>query len=127
MSNVATTSVLGYADAVMSGRVRTQRDRIFHCVVRSSQSIGRTRAEISALTDIRLSSVCGRVNELKTDEYVSELPYRKCAITHHSAKPVVISNEKSLISYLTMKKFDNDQLKLVIDNQLSFDQSGKDK
>lgn len=47
-----------------------------------------TRAELAEMLEMRLSSVCGRVNELRELGVIEELPRRRCRVTGESAHPV---------------------------------------
>lgn len=50
----------------------------------------RTRSEIARDTGMRLSSVCGRVNELVKLGFLVECPRRRCAVTGINAHPLKI-------------------------------------
>jgi hypothetical protein len=50
-----------------------------------------TRSELASMTGMRMSSVCGRVNELMAAKLVEEKTRRKCAITDEPAHPVTIT------------------------------------
>lgn len=66
MSNVTYTSLVGYREHLLSGKVASQQDRILACLFESAVPL--TRLQISRLTGIRLSSVCGRVKPLLDPE-----------------------------------------------------------
>jgi hypothetical protein len=51
-------------------------------------SHGRTRAELAARLNIRVASVCGRVNELLEAGLIVELDRRKCIETGAKAHPL---------------------------------------
>jgi hypothetical protein len=55
-------SLVGYREHVLSGKATSQCDRILACFFESAVPL--TRLQVSQLTRIRLSSVCGRVNTL---------------------------------------------------------------
>ena len=64
--DVAYTSVQAYRHAVMNGTVRTQRDKIFRWLCEytdADRGRGFTRNEIAVYSGIRLSAVCGRINQ----------------------------------------------------------------
>lgn len=47
-----------------------------------------TRAELADATGIRLSSICGRVNELRERYVIEEAPRRPCGVTRVNAHPI---------------------------------------
>ena len=65
---VKPTSRSSYYDHVMEGKAKTQRERILECLENSKPL---TRLQISDITGIRLTSVCGRVNALIENNQVS--------------------------------------------------------
>ena len=50
-----------------------------------------TRAELAEAIKMRVSSVCGRVNELLAIQTIVEAPRRKCAITGSQAHPIQLA------------------------------------
>ena len=58
---VKSTSRSSYYQHVIEGKAKTQRERILDCL-KDSKPL--TRLQISDITGIRLTSVCGRVNAL---------------------------------------------------------------
>lgn len=60
------SSLVNHREHILSGRAGTQRDRILACLFESAVPL--TRLQISHLTGIRLSSVCGRVKPLLDPE-----------------------------------------------------------
>lgn len=50
-----------------------------------------TRAELAQYLGLRVSSVCGRVNELLEQQAVVETPRRKCSVTGSSAHPLKLA------------------------------------
>ena len=60
-SGVSYTSKKAYAEITEDGTKETQAQKIYNAIKRLSRT---TRAELSAVTGLRLASVCGRVNEL---------------------------------------------------------------
>jgi predicted transcriptional regulator len=83
---VRNISIEAYEKHHASGRALTQWQKLY--VYLSTCSHPKTRAEISATTGIRLSSVCGRVKEMMQAGLLEEFPRRRCAITDEPAHPV---------------------------------------
>ena len=70
---IALTSLEAYKEAVINGTVKTQRDKIFKWLVaNTSKGKSFTRNEIAEYNDMRLSAVCGRINQLVHDGFVSD-------------------------------------------------------
>ncbi len=65
---VKPTSRSSYYQHVYKGTAKTQRERILKCLENSKPL---TRLQISDITGIRLTSVCGRVNALIENNQVS--------------------------------------------------------
>ncbi len=80
-------SIEAYQKHIDSGKQSTQWMRIYawlgHCYVKP-----RTRSELASDLGMRMSSVCGRVNELIKAGLLVEDGRRKCAITNESAHPI---------------------------------------
>ncbi len=62
------TSLVGYRTHVLSGKATSQRNQILICLFESAVPL--TRFQISQITRIRLSSVCGRINTLMKSDLV---------------------------------------------------------
>lgn len=83
---IADTSLDAYREHQDSGELGAQQKRImifFH-----TKGGEHTRSEISQLIGMRLSSVCGRVNELIKLGYLIECARRPCKVTRIQAHPV---------------------------------------
>lgn len=85
-------SIEAYRKHIDSGKAHAQWVRIY-VLLRfyfppGYEQIRRTRSELSDYTGIRLSSVCGRVNELIQAGLLTEYPRRNCQITNEPAHPV---------------------------------------
>jgi predicted ArsR family transcriptional regulator len=65
---IKATSRSSYYQHVIEGKAKTQREQILECLENSKPL---TRLQISDITGIRLTSVCGRVNALIENEQVS--------------------------------------------------------
>lgn len=65
---VAQTSLLAYY-TLDPAKMETVRDRILYTIDKAKMP---SNADIERLTGIRLSSVCGRVNELKAEGMIEE-------------------------------------------------------
>ncbi|MFM0328200.1 hypothetical protein [Paraburkholderia strydomiana] len=72
------TQLAGY-DSVTGTKRCTQKQMILNLFY--SEHLTLTRQEISDRTNLRLSSVCGRVRELLDDEALSVRGTQKCAAT----------------------------------------------
>ena len=68
MSDYTYTQLVGYRKHVLSGKATSQRNRILICLFESAVPL--TRFQISKITHIRLSSVCGRVNVLLKSDLI---------------------------------------------------------
>ena len=68
MSDYTYTQLVGYTETVLSGKATSQRNRILICLFESAVPL--TRLQISKITLIRLSSVCGRVNVLLKSDLI---------------------------------------------------------
>ena len=66
-SGVAFTSKKAYAEITVDGTKQSLRERVYD-IIKTCGPV--TRAEIEAMTGIRCSSVCGRVNELMKDNLI---------------------------------------------------------
>jgi DNA-binding MarR family transcriptional regulator len=85
---VAETSRQAYDEHRESGELGAQQRRLmlwFH-----EHQGEHTRSELARATGIRLSSICGRVNELIELGYLEEGAARKCRETNRTANPVRI-------------------------------------
>lgn len=84
--SVASTSIDNYREHRDSGKLGEQQRKImifFHL-----KGGEHTRSEIAQQTGMRLSSVCGRVNELVELGYLEDTERRSCRVTGKSAHPV---------------------------------------
>lgn len=87
-------SIQAYREHKASGAALKQWHRIYNTVRFFSIGDGITRAELEQKTGIRLSSVCGRVNELmnaKPVGLIREGNQRVCRVTKHLAHPLIIN------------------------------------
>lgn len=84
--SVADTSRDAYESHRASGELGAQQRKVmlfFH-----THGGEHTRSEVAAKVGMRLSSVCGRVNELIKLGYLVEGPRRPCRETNINAHPV---------------------------------------
>jgi hypothetical protein len=84
--SVADTSLDAYRAHRDSGELGAQQRKVmlfFHTF--GGQH---TRSELAEKIPMRLSSVCGRVNELVELGYLTEGPRRLCSVTQRNAHPV---------------------------------------
>ena len=88
--SVATTSIDAYIEHRQTGKLGCQAMEIFEFMKRHPNRDW-SRSELSEAIDIRLSSVCGRVNEM-LDAFVLEAGQkRKCQITGKTVNPVKLN------------------------------------
>lgn len=85
---VRTISIDAYHEHLKSGKALKQWQKIY-AAMKLYKPL--TRSELSDATGIRLSSVCGRVNELIEAGLVVEHERRKCTVTGRAAHPVGIA------------------------------------
>jgi DNA-binding IclR family transcriptional regulator len=83
---VATTSKLAYREHSDAGKVCAQAREILD-FIRKSRSTW-SRSELAERLGMRLSSVCGRVNELVYGGHLIHAPTRPCRITGKTVHPV---------------------------------------
>lgn len=86
---VSTTSAIAYQEHKLVGKVCRQADDILRFIVKNKRATGWSRSELAEETGIRLSSVCGRVNELIAKGRLLPAPMRKCRITGRKVNPVM--------------------------------------
>ena len=83
----STTSIQNYHEHRNSGRLGTQAQLILDFLARHPNQ-NWSRAELAEALSLRLSSVCGRVNELIEAKRLTARPERKCGITGKTITPV---------------------------------------
>ena len=85
-------SIEAYHKILASGKAASQWARIYHALLRRKEQgqHGVTRSEISSGLNMRLSSVCGRVNELINAGLIKEGDRRQCAVTKEPAHPIEV-------------------------------------
>jgi DNA-binding IclR family transcriptional regulator len=94
---VADTSRDAFRDHRDSGALGAQQLQLVRFLARHC-SHDWTRSEIATVSGMRLSSVCGRVNELVAVGVVEELPRRRCTVTGRSAHAVRLSTAQGELS-----------------------------
>ena len=87
---VRSISIAAYEKHIESGKQATQWMKIYTFL---GSQLPLTRSEISEFTGMRMSSVCGRVNELIKAGMVIELDRRNCAITTEPAHPITLTKQ----------------------------------
>lgn len=87
---VAITSAMAYQEHAAAGRVGRQAEDILRFISKHKRAAGWSRNELAEKTGIRLSSVCGRVNELLACGALVTGPMRQCLITERTINPVKI-------------------------------------
>ena len=83
----ATTSIENYKVHRSSGRLGAQAREIVEFMALHTDRDW-SRAELSEALDLRLSSVCGRVNELIQSKHLQPQQARRCQITAKTVSPV---------------------------------------
>lgn len=85
---IAETSVTNYREHRSSGRLGAQALEIVQFLAnRTDRDF--SRAEIAEILGLRLSSICGRVNELiKSDHVEQSAQTRRCQVTGKTVRPV---------------------------------------
>ena len=99
MSNVRETSIDAYHDLVASGKVKTQKDRVFHFLQVSGK--GMSRSELHELINayskgMRLSSMTARVKELIDEGLLEDIQTRKCRVTKRTVHVLNIAHNTQL-------------------------------
>ena len=87
---IAATSIVNYQQHKTSGKLGKQSSVILQ-LFKDNPYRDFSRAEVSELLSIRLSSVCGRINELMDQNYLHPEPQRKCKITNKTVSPVKLA------------------------------------
>jgi len=77
---VATTSIEAFHEHKASGKLGHQAREIVEFLALHTDRDW-SRAELSEALDLRLSSVCGRINELLHSHHIDAGPARRCQIT----------------------------------------------
>lgn len=85
----ASTSIENYHEHRRSGALGAQAQAILDFLAKHPNK-NWSRSEIERATGIRLSSVCGRINELLKEELITERPERACGVTGKTIRPVRI-------------------------------------
>lgn len=84
---IATTSIENYHAHKESGRLGKQALFLVQFIAEHTDRDW-SRAELAEQTGLRLSSVCGRVNELIHSRHVEVQPNRRCQVTGKTVSPV---------------------------------------
>lgn len=87
MSGVAQTSVENYHQHRDTGRLGKQA-RELYLFLYSHAHCDWSRTELAEALGIRLSSVCGRINELLNSQHIEESFVRQCRVTGKTVRPV---------------------------------------
>lgn len=83
----SSTSVQNYHEHRRSGKLGEQAQTILDFLV-ARPNKNYSRAELAEATGLRLSSVCGRVNELLEANHITERAKRPCLVTGKTICPV---------------------------------------
>ena len=84
-------SIEAYERHIESGKQLTQWQKIYAFL---EEHRPLTRSELSERVGIRLSSVCGRVNELLQAGLIEEYERRRCSVTKEPAHPVGLTQRE---------------------------------
>lgn len=93
--SIADTSLIAYCELENTGALDRLKKQIL-AFLSAHPDRDFSRSELEKMTGIKLSSVCGRVNELLDPikchgrVWLDELPRRKCTISGRSVNPVRI-------------------------------------
>jgi len=87
---VKQTSIDAYQEQALSGRSRTQRERILKFL--EDHQLPRNRREISIMTGISINAVCGRVNDMLYEgqlhvAYIDQDPVTRKKVEYVEPKP----------------------------------------
>lgn len=85
---IASTSIQNYREHRDSGKLGTQARAVLEFFRRLPPGKEFSRLELSRAIDMRLSSVCGRVNELVSAGFLEPAPHRKCNVSGKTVSPV---------------------------------------
>jgi hypothetical protein len=88
--SVTATSRKAYNEHKAAGKLSQQQMDILDAL---EIGFGFSRSELVEVTGIRLSSVCGRVNEMLQLGVLAELEPRRCTVTGRTVRPVVIKRK----------------------------------
>ena len=88
VAQVRDTSLEAYVEHAETGKLNEQQQTIMYFM--RFKPDGVTRNELSTGTTMRLSSVCGRVNELIKKGLLEDGPRRKCSITGKNSHVITI-------------------------------------
>lgn len=80
--SVRDTSIAAHEEIKGSGTMSKQQRAVLDLVRKHP---GKTRLELSQISGMRLSSVCGRVNELVRAKLIDDAEVRPCSLTGKSA------------------------------------------
>lgn len=83
---VAQTSIENYRAHRDTGRMARQTQQVFDGIAASRTDC--SRGELAEKLGLRLSSVCGRVNELLARGLIEEAGVRPCRVTGKTVRPV---------------------------------------
>lgn len=81
------SSFLSYQEAINTGAIGEQCQRIAEAVIEANQPV--TRRELELLTGISISSISGRVNEMVKLGILKELDLSICPITGRRVHPLI--------------------------------------
>ena len=85
--SVASTSIENYREHKATGKLGAQASEIARFMAANTDRDW-TRSELAEQMNLRLSSVCGRVNELIQSGDLTPQPHRRCQITGKTVTPV---------------------------------------
>ena len=93
----ATTSAINYREHLTSGRLGTQASQVLDFVKQLAPGQDVSRLELADAMGMRLSSVCGRVNELIAAGLLEPAPNRACRVSGKTVCPVKAKPEQEIL------------------------------
>lgn len=91
ITGVRDTSRAAYKEHAGSGKLTEQQAQLVYFLRFKPEGV--TRNEIAQGTTLRLSSVCGRVNELIKLNILTDGPRRKCTVTGINSHVVTLTQK----------------------------------
>lgn len=85
---VKQTSWATYQDIIRGGVAETQAEQVLQAI--NFQEAGVSRAELSKSLDMRINSVCGRVNELLAKEVIYVAGVSECSVTGRNVEKLKV-------------------------------------
>jgi hypothetical protein len=91
---IATTSIQNYREHRDSGKLGTQAKALLNFIQSMPAGKDISRLELAEAVEMRLSSVCGRINELIAAGLIAPSENRKCGVSGKTICPVKAINNQ---------------------------------